>query len=149
MANRQDSELVHGPAYTAVLLHNDKHGARPYVHALVYGPKNKGDLTYQRFVAYASSEGKKIYAPKILSKGESRPFIDLAWDLDTAVVKCWDDVLFEHKEKAKDIPRSMVLEGIWSFESFLMYGFARGVLADPEHSRVLQESGHPMPNDLT
>ena len=139
MANRQGSETVHGPVYTAVFKHDNKFGARPYIHALVHGPMDKGDLSYHSFVAYATSEGKKIFVPKILSKGESRPFIDLVWDPDTAVASYWANVEFEHKDKAKDIPRPIVLEGIWSFESFLMFGFSRGVLADPEHGRVLQE----------
>ena len=153
MSAHQGYETIHGPVYTALLKSSDVFGARPYLHALVRGPPSgpagKSDLSYQRFTAYARSEGKLIFAPKVLGKGESRPFVDLVWDLDASVVKYWGDVELEHGDFAKNMPRPVVLEGIWSFESFLLFAFSQGVLVDPEHARVLEESGHPLPHDPT
>ena len=43
-------------------------GSSPFVHGLVHSQRVKGDLSYSRFRAFASSEGLDIFAPKVLER---------------------------------------------------------------------------------
>ena len=130
MSNLLGTTIVHGPIYTATFRHSTAFGARPYVHALVHGPRVKGDISYNRLRGVARSEARDVYAPKIIDKGESRPYADVLWDLEVAVGDYWDS-------QPPGTPRPLVLDGLWSFESFLRFVFARGYLSDPEHAPTI------------
>ena len=105
MSNLLGTTIVHGPIYTATFRHSTAFGSRPYVHALVHGPRVKGDLSYARLRGVARSEARDIYAPKTIDKGESRPYADVLWDLEVAVGDYWDS-------QPPGTPRPLVLDGL-------------------------------------
>ena len=92
MANMLRSHQVNGTVYAAVFRQQNRFGSSPFVHGLVHSQRVKGDLSYSRFRAFASSEGLDIFAAKVLERDEVRSWGDLMWDLETAVGNYWLDV---------------------------------------------------------
>ena len=147
----EDSSIIHGVVYFAAFRKDGGQSAVPYVVAAVYPKKERGSITYNRLLEIAHDEGRGIYCQKILEKSESRPWADLKGDFQVTLQDYWSGVRVEYaktrkgKKGDKEPPRPIILESLYTFESFLKFIFREGGLVNQQVQAKLKASSDDVP----
>ena len=157
----QADSIISGTVYFAVFREDGEKNSAPYVMAAIHRSKEVGSLSFNRLIEIAVNEGRDVFMKKLIEKHEERPWVDLQGDFQVEAEHYWRGARTEfakNKTKgngkgkgkggkvSKELPRPVVLESLYSFESFLKFIFARGGLRDKTVQAQLSACSHDMPD---
>ena len=142
--------MLQGPLYMALFRKSKDWGSKPYIGGIVYPTEMKGDMTFTKFRSYALLEGRDIYAKKLLDRPENKSWGELKTDMNVYLEDYLEGFVSLLPKNQAVPPRPvLLLRYPCTYESFLMFVFKEGGLANVEKRTILMNCGHPMPETQT